>query len=142
MCTEVVPGSDLGSWRRFEGWGGGEAKMSVNTVPASASHGNLDEQIAQLMQCKPLLEQEVLSLSLSLSLSVYTLISVFFGGGDEELEKIGEKKEQLEGERSRRAGRKRKRREKGEWEWKEEKRKGGEKRRGGRREAKKENEKR
>ncbi|RWW82528.1 hypothetical protein BHE74_00009003, partial [Ensete ventricosum] len=139
--------SDLGSSRRFEGWGGGEAKMSVNTVPASASHGNLDEQIAQLMQCKPLLEQEVLSLSLSLSLSLclhfdFCLFrsgsrflrflvdfcvfvadrwgvecflvdrrdfverseSYFDGvcrGGDEELEKIGEKKEQLEGERSR-----------------------------------------
>ncbi|RRT46031.1 hypothetical protein B296_00021279 [Ensete ventricosum] len=35
--------------------------MSVNPVPASVTHGNLDEQIAQLMQCKPLAEQEVLS---------------------------------------------------------------------------------
>ncbi|RWV88197.1 hypothetical protein GW17_00049734 [Ensete ventricosum] len=33
--------------------------MSVNAVPAPNSHGNLDEQIAQLMQCKPLSEQEV-----------------------------------------------------------------------------------
>ncbi|KAG1347580.1 Serine/threonine-protein phosphatase [Cocos nucifera] len=32
--------------------------MSANLAPAS-SHGNLDEQIAQLMQCKPLSEQEV-----------------------------------------------------------------------------------
>ncbi|RWW86266.1 hypothetical protein BHE74_00004965 [Ensete ventricosum] len=40
---------------------GGEAKMSVNPVPASVTHGNLDDQIAQLMQCKPLAEQEVLS---------------------------------------------------------------------------------
>ncbi|RZR81516.1 hypothetical protein BHM03_00007761, partial [Ensete ventricosum] len=134
--------SDLGSWRRFEGWGGGEAKMSVNTVPASASHGNLDEQIAQLMQCKPLLEQEVRMLCEKAKEVLMEESNVQVGGGDEELEKIGEKKEQLEGERSRRAGRKRKRREKGEWEWKEEKRKGGEKRRGGRREAKKENEKR
>ncbi|CAL9147848.1 unnamed protein product [Musa hybrid cultivar] len=38
---------------------GGEAKMSVNPMPASVTHGNLDEQIAQLMQCKPLSEQEV-----------------------------------------------------------------------------------
>ncbi|KAK8961532.1 hypothetical protein KSP40_PGU005574 [Platanthera guangdongensis] len=34
--------------------------MSTSPVPAS-SHGNLDEQIAQLMQCKPLSEQEVFS---------------------------------------------------------------------------------
>ena len=33
--------------------------MSVNAVLAPNSHGNLDEQIAQLMQCKPLSEQEV-----------------------------------------------------------------------------------
>ncbi|XP_064935762.1 serine/threonine-protein phosphatase PP2A catalytic subunit-like [Musa acuminata AAA Group] len=33
--------------------------MSVNPMPASVTHGNLDEQIAQLMQCKPLSEQEV-----------------------------------------------------------------------------------
>ncbi|URE41144.1 PP2Ac [Musa troglodytarum] len=33
--------------------------MSVNPVPASVTHGSLDEQIAQLMQCKPLSEQEV-----------------------------------------------------------------------------------
>ncbi|CAL9108467.1 unnamed protein product [Musa hybrid cultivar] len=32
--------------------------MSVNPMPASVTHGNLDEQIAQLMQCKPLSEQE------------------------------------------------------------------------------------
>ncbi|KAJ0964450.1 hypothetical protein J5N97_029572 [Dioscorea zingiberensis] len=31
--------------------------MSVNPAPPS-SHGNLDEQISQLMQCKPLSEQE------------------------------------------------------------------------------------
>ncbi|XP_019242151.1 PREDICTED: serine/threonine-protein phosphatase PP2A catalytic subunit-like [Nicotiana attenuata] len=31
----------------------------MDPVPSSASHGNLDEQIAQLMQCKPLSEQEV-----------------------------------------------------------------------------------
>ncbi|KAG6489245.1 hypothetical protein ZIOFF_050514 [Zingiber officinale] len=33
--------------------------MSASPVPASDTHGNLDEQIAQLMQCKPLSEQEV-----------------------------------------------------------------------------------
>ncbi|KAH9789213.1 serine/threonine-protein phosphatase PP2A-3 catalytic subunit [Citrus sinensis] len=32
--------------------------MSLDSVPSN-SHGNLDEQIAQLMQCKPLSEQEV-----------------------------------------------------------------------------------
>ncbi|KAG6468131.1 hypothetical protein ZIOFF_072699 [Zingiber officinale] len=32
--------------------------MSVSPVLASDTHGNLDEQIAQLMQCKPLAEQE------------------------------------------------------------------------------------
>ncbi|KAJ0980080.1 hypothetical protein J5N97_015554 [Dioscorea zingiberensis] len=32
--------------------------MSVNPAPPS-SHGNLDEQISQLLQCKPLSEQEV-----------------------------------------------------------------------------------
>ncbi|KAK4380257.1 hypothetical protein RND71_002119 [Anisodus tanguticus] len=31
----------------------------MDPVPSSAGHGNLDEQIAQLMQCKPLSEQEV-----------------------------------------------------------------------------------
>nr|GMD64682.1 serine/threonine-protein phosphatase PP2A catalytic subunit-like [Ipomoea batatas] len=30
----------------------------MDSVPSSAAHGNLDEQIAQLMQCKPLSEQE------------------------------------------------------------------------------------
>ncbi|KAG6515727.1 hypothetical protein ZIOFF_026156 [Zingiber officinale] len=35
--------------------------MSVSPVSASDTHGNLDEQIAQLMQCKPLVEQEVTS---------------------------------------------------------------------------------
>ncbi|KAG6498213.1 hypothetical protein ZIOFF_046125 [Zingiber officinale] len=33
--------------------------MSANAVPAPSSHGNLDEQIEQLMQCRPLSEQEV-----------------------------------------------------------------------------------
>lgn len=33
--------------------------MTVTPVPSSNSHGNLDEQIAQLIQCKPLAEQEV-----------------------------------------------------------------------------------
>ncbi|CAL9758196.1 unnamed protein product [Musa acuminata subsp. burmannicoides] len=33
--------------------------MSAKAVPAPNSHGNLEEQIAQLMQCKPLSEQEV-----------------------------------------------------------------------------------
>ncbi|KAJ0976795.1 hypothetical protein J5N97_012269 [Dioscorea zingiberensis] len=32
--------------------------MSVNPAPPS-SHGNLDEQISQLMQCKPLSEQKL-----------------------------------------------------------------------------------
>lgn len=37
-----------------------EGKMSsMDSVPSIAAHGNLDEQIAQLMQCKPLSEQEV-----------------------------------------------------------------------------------
>ncbi|KAG6479204.1 hypothetical protein ZIOFF_062665 [Zingiber officinale] len=35
--------------------------MSVSPVPASDTHGNLDEQIAQLMQYKPLAIQEVTS---------------------------------------------------------------------------------
>lgn len=33
--------------------------MSLDSVPSNA-HGGLDEQISQLMQCKPLSEQEVL----------------------------------------------------------------------------------
>ena len=33
--------------------------MSFDPVPSSNNHGNLDEQISQLMQCKPLSEQEV-----------------------------------------------------------------------------------
>ena len=33
----------------------------MDSVPSNA-HGNLDEQISQLMQCKPLSEQEVLFL--------------------------------------------------------------------------------
>ncbi|WOL04218.1 serine/threonine-protein phosphatase PP2A catalytic subunit isoform X3 [Canna indica] len=33
--------------------------MSANAVPVPSSHGSLEEQIAQLMQCKPLSEQEV-----------------------------------------------------------------------------------
>ena len=36
----------------------GFPKMSFDPVPSN-SHYNLDEQIAQLMQCKPLSEQEV-----------------------------------------------------------------------------------
>ena len=36
--------------------------MSVDQINSN-SHGNLDEQIAQLMQCKPLSEQEVSFLS-------------------------------------------------------------------------------
>ena len=41
--------------------------MSFDPVPSSNNHGNLDEEISQLMQCKPLSEQEV-----------PFLISVFF----------------------------------------------------------------
>lgn len=33
-------------------------------VPSSNAHGNVDEQIVQLMQCKPLSEQEVRNLVL------------------------------------------------------------------------------
>ncbi|WOL08059.1 serine/threonine-protein phosphatase PP2A-2 catalytic subunit [Canna indica] len=33
--------------------------MNPNAVPPPSSHGNLDEQIEQLMQCRPLSEQEV-----------------------------------------------------------------------------------
>lgn len=33
--------------------------MSFDPVPSSQAHGNIDEQISQLMQCKPLSEQEV-----------------------------------------------------------------------------------
>lgn len=33
--------------------------MSADPIPSS-SHGHLDEQISQLMQCKPLSEEEVL----------------------------------------------------------------------------------
>lgn len=45
-------------------YGGSEArprgrKMSADLV-AESTHGNLDEQIAQLMQCKPLSEPDVL----------------------------------------------------------------------------------
>nr|GMD19302.1 serine/threonine-protein phosphatase PP2A catalytic subunit [Ipomoea batatas] len=35
---------------------------STVPLPSSAAHANLDEQIAQLMQCKPLSEQEVRAL--------------------------------------------------------------------------------
>lgn len=38
----------------------------MDSVPSN-SHGNLDEQISQLMQCKPLSEQEVNLISLTLS---------------------------------------------------------------------------
>lgn len=31
----------------------------MDSVPSTAAYGNLDEQIAQLMQCKPLSELEV-----------------------------------------------------------------------------------
>lgn len=40
---------------------GKEERKSMDSVPSNA-HGNLDEQISQLMQCKPLSEQEVLFL--------------------------------------------------------------------------------
>lgn len=40
---------------------GEEERKSMDSVPSNA-HGNLDEQISQLMQCKPLSEQEVLFL--------------------------------------------------------------------------------
>ena len=33
--------------------------MSFDPVPSSNNHGNPDEEISQLMQCKPLSEQEV-----------------------------------------------------------------------------------
>lgn len=38
----------------------------MDSVPSN-SHGNLDEQISQLMQCKPLSEQEVISFPLTAS---------------------------------------------------------------------------
>ncbi|KAG6492370.1 hypothetical protein ZIOFF_047333 [Zingiber officinale] len=47
--------------------------MSASPVPASDTHGNLDEQIAQLMQCKPLSEQEVASRSWFLAYFVRVL---------------------------------------------------------------------
>ncbi|RZR93873.1 hypothetical protein BHM03_00022460, partial [Ensete ventricosum] len=67
ICTIEREGFGSGRLRRNLGLGlrsswrfvAGEEKMSVNAVPAPNSHGNLDEQIAQLMQCKPLSEQEV-----------------------------------------------------------------------------------
>jgi hypothetical protein len=34
--------------------------MSSANPAVASSHGNLDEQIEQLMQCRPLSEQEVL----------------------------------------------------------------------------------
>ncbi|XP_019233320.1 PREDICTED: S-type anion channel SLAH3-like [Nicotiana attenuata] len=37
----------------------------MDPVPSSASHGNLDEQIAQLMQCKPLSKQELCNIDTS-----------------------------------------------------------------------------
>lgn len=50
----------------------------MDSVPSN-SHGNLDEQISQLMQCKPLSEQEVLLgiLILSLSLSLVLSFEIF-----------------------------------------------------------------
>lgn len=33
--------------------------MAMNAVPSNTAHGNLDERIALLMQCKPLSEYEV-----------------------------------------------------------------------------------
>lgn len=58
--------------------------MSVNPVPSSNSHGNLDEEIAQLMQCKPLSDQEVnFSSSICFKFSFLALLLVgnvvFFG---------------------------------------------------------------
>lgn len=43
--------------------------MSLDPVPSGAQ-GNLDEEISQLMQCKPLSEQEV-SISISISSSFF-----------------------------------------------------------------------
>ena len=41
------------------------SEMSSANPSVASSHGNLDEQIEQLMQCKPLSEQEVLYFKLS-----------------------------------------------------------------------------
>ena len=49
---------------------GEEEYMEMDSVPSN-SHGNLDEQISQLMQCKPLSEQEVLLLLLFSFLLIY-----------------------------------------------------------------------
>ena len=45
---------------------GGRSKMSADLV-AESTHGNLDEQIAQLKECKPLAEPEVLFIYLLFS---------------------------------------------------------------------------
>ncbi|GKV00454.1 hypothetical protein SLEP1_g13138 [Rubroshorea leprosula] len=54
--------------------------MSLYSVPSN-SHGNLDEQIDQLMQCKPLSEQEVTILLLYWVVNVNGFVdSCCFGG--------------------------------------------------------------
>lgn len=50
--------------------------MSLDSVPSN-THGGLDEQISQLMQCKPLSEQEVLYIE---SLIFDGFLSVFVVG--------------------------------------------------------------
>jgi len=51
--------------------------MSLDSV-ASNTHGNLDEQISQLMQCKPLSEQEVILFFFLSKVSIFVLFWVFF----------------------------------------------------------------
>lgn len=57
---------------------GKEERKSMDSVPSNA-HGNLDEQISQLMQCKPLSEQEVLFLRHDFRFFFFLLFS---GGSD------------------------------------------------------------
>jgi len=65
---------------------GKEERKSMDSVPSNA-HGNLDEQISQLMQCKPLSEQEVLFLHYNFRLfwsiiEFFFLLLLFLGGSD------------------------------------------------------------
>ncbi|XP_020261378.1 uncharacterized protein LOC109837506 [Asparagus officinalis] len=53
--------------------------MSIDPVPSSNSHGNLDEQITQLMQCKPLSKHEVISITLYSGI-ISSLSIVWFNG--------------------------------------------------------------
>lgn len=59
-------GSEARRWSRIV------EKMSLDSV-SSSSYGNIEEQISQLMQCKPLSEQEVPSLSSLYRVQIFRL---------------------------------------------------------------------